>query len=145
MKCSTLAAAAMAGALLLSSGLAAAQSRTKFDLGKREYDSNCVGCHGLTGKGDGPYMLVLAKKDPADLTTLTRKNNGVFPIQRVYEVIDGRQALQAHGPRDMPIWGLDYQGQAASSFYLDVPYDPEVYVRSRVLALVEYINRLQQR
>jgi hypothetical protein len=90
-------------------------------------------------------MLVLAKKDPADLTTLTRKNNGVFPIQRVYEVIDGRQALQAHGPRDMPIWGLDYQAQAASSFYLDVPYDPEVYVRSRVLALVEYINRLQQR
>jgi mono/diheme cytochrome c family protein len=135
----------VACALLVSAGLAAAQAQPKFDLGKREYDSNCAGCHGFTGKGDGPYMLVLAKKDPADLTTLTRKNNGVFPIQRVYEVIDGRQALQAHGPRDMPIWGLDYQARAANSFYLDVPYDPEVYVRSRVLALVEYVNRLQQR
>ncbi|HSD41181.1 MAG TPA: cytochrome c [Burkholderiales bacterium] len=145
MKRSRFAAGAMAGALLLASGIATAQLQPKFDLGKREYDSNCAGCHGLTGKGDGPYMLVLAKKDPADLTTLTRKNNGVFPIQRVYEVIDGRQALQAHGPRDMPIWGLDYQARAANAFYLDVPYDPEVYVRSRVLALVEYINRLQQR
>lgn len=140
MKCSRLAAAAIAGALLLSSGLAAAQA--KFDLGKREYDSNCAGCHGLKGKGDGPFMLVLARKDPSDLTTLTRRNNGVFPIQRVYEVIDGRQALQAHGPRDMPIWGLDYEARSAS---VDLPYDPETFVRSRILALVEYVNRLQQR
>lgn len=140
MKCSRLATAAIAGALVLSSGLAAAQA--KFDLGKREYDANCAGCHGLKGKGDGPFMLVLARKDPSDLTTLTRRNNGVFPIQRVYEVIDGRQALQAHGPRDMPIWGLDYEARSAS---VDLPYDPETFVRGRILALVEYVNRLQQR
>src|SRR5512134_63832 len=144
MKRSRFAAGAMGGALLLASGIATAQLQPKFDLGKREYDSNCAGCHGLTGKGDGPYMLVLAKKDPADLTTLTRKNNGVFPIQRVYEVIDGRQALQAHGPRDMPIWGLDYQA-GSHAYPRDEPYDSEAFVRSRILALVDYINRLQQR
>ena len=27
--------------------------------------------------------------------------------------------------------------------YMDVPYDPEVYVRTRILSLVEYLNRLQ--
>jgi mono/diheme cytochrome c family protein len=142
MNGSRLAAAAVAGALFLSAGIAAAQTKPKFDLGKWEYDSNCAGCHGRTGKGDGPYMLVLAKKDPADLTTLTRRNNGVFPMQRVYEVIDGRQALQSHGPRDMPIWGLDYEARSAS---IDLPYDPEVFIRGRILALVEYVNRLQQK
>lgn len=144
MRCSTFTAGMLAGALLVSSGTAVAQARQKVDLGKLEYESNCVGCHGRAGKGDGPYLLLLAKKEPADLTTLTRKNNGVFPFQRVYEVIDGRQVLQAHGPRDMPIWGLDYQA-GSHAYPRDEPYDPEAFVRSRILALVDYINRLQQR
>jgi hypothetical protein len=65
-------------------------------------------------------------------------------MQRVHEVIDGRQALQAHGPRDKPIWGLDYQA-AAHAYPRDEPYDSDAYVRSRILALVDYISRLQQR
>lgn len=144
MKRSSYTAIALAAALLLSSGAATAQARTKVDLGKLEYESNCIGCHGRAGKGDGPYLLLLAKKEPADLTTLARRNNGAFPFQRVYEVIDGRQAFQAHGPRDMPIWGLDYQA-ASHAYTRDEPYDPEAFVRGRILALVDYINRLQQR
>lgn len=144
MKRSKFPAVLVAGVLLVSSGLATAQGRPKVDLGKQEYEANCAGCHGPTGKGDGSFTLLLAKKDPVDLTTLARKNNGVFPMQRVYEVIDGRQPLQSHGPRDMPIWGLDYQAKAAA-FIPEEPYDPEVYVRGRILALVEYIHRLQRR
>jgi mono/diheme cytochrome c family protein len=144
MRRSTITAAMLAGALLVPSGMAMAQARPMADLGKQEYESNCIGCHGRAGKGDGPYLLLLAKKEPADLTTLTRKNNGVFPLQRVYEVIDGRQALEAHGPRDMPIWGLDYRA-GSHAYPRDEPYDPEAFVRSRILALVDYINRLQQR
>jgi hypothetical protein len=63
-------------------------------------------------------------------------------MAQVYEVIDGRKEVQAHGPRDMPIWGADYSVKAAEH-YVDVPYDPESYVRARILALIEYINRLQ--
>jgi mono/diheme cytochrome c family protein len=113
----------------------------KFDLGKREYLSNCAVCHGLGGKGDGVYKDLLNQR-PSDLTVLARENNGVFPHQRVYEIIDGRQEIKVHGPRDMPIWGADYFEKAIPE-YTDIPYDPAVYVRARIIALVDYVNRLQ--
>jgi mono/diheme cytochrome c family protein len=112
-----------------------------FDLGKREYDFKCAVCHGRLGKGDGPYAGLLETKI-ADLTTLSKRNNEVFPFQWVQEVIDGRQAFKAHGPSDMPIWGLDYLAKYWGS-YVDVPYDAETYIRTRVLALTEYVYRLQ--
>lgn len=115
--------------------------KPKFDLGKKEYLSNCAVCHGLSGKGDGAYKDLL-NKSPSDLTVLARENNGVFPYQRVYEIIDGRQEIKAHGPRDMPIWGADYLEKAIPE-YTDIPYDPAVYVRARIIALVDYVNRLQ--
>ena len=57
-------------------------------------------------------------------------------------MIDGRQEVKGHGPRDMPVWGRDYQIKAGEH-YGDVAYDPEVYVRGRILALIDYLNRLQ--
>ncbi len=44
----------------------------------------------------------------------------------------------------MPVWGTAYRIQAAEH-YMDAPYDPESYVRARVLALIEYINRMQSK
>jgi hypothetical protein len=73
---------------------------------------------------------------------LSKNNKGVFPFDRIYNVIDGRLDIRAHGPGDMPIWGRDYSAKAAE-VYMDVPYHPESYVRSRILALTEYIARLQ--
>ena len=115
----------------------------KFDFGKHEYDSKCAVCHGKAGKGDGPYAGLLNTK-VADLTTLSQRNNGMFPFLWVQEVIDGRQSFRAHGPSEMPIWGLDYLAKARES-YMDVPYDAEAYVRTRILALTEYLFRLQIR
>jgi hypothetical protein len=79
----------------------------------------------------------------ADLTTLSKRNNGVFPFARVAEIIDGRETVKAHGTRDMPIWGRDYYLREAQEAYMDVPYEPEAYVRTRILALTEYVHRLQ--
>ena len=136
------AGAVLAGAMILfASGSILAQQQPKFDFGKREYVSNCAVCHGLTGKGDGVYKEFL-NKSPSDLTSIAKANQGVFPYQKVYEIIDGRQQVKAHGPGDMPIWGAEYRAKSATD-YLDVPYDPEAYVRTRILALVEYVNRLQ--
>jgi mono/diheme cytochrome c family protein len=122
--------------------LAAAQQ--KVDLGKREYDSNCAVCHGQKGRGDGPYGPMMGKGEigAADITTLAQRNKGVFPFAQVYEVIDGTQAVKQHGPREMPIWGADYKVKGAE-YYMEVPYDPATYVRTRILALVEYVYRLQ--
>lgn len=122
-------------------GTAAAQapSAQRVDIGKREFDNNCAVCHGRDGKGGGPYVDLL-RRSPPDLTTMTKRNGGVFPLSKAYEVIEG--AGVGHGTRDMPIWGQEYNVKAAE-YYVDVPYNSEAYVRSRILALAEYLNRLQ--
>jgi len=121
---------------------AASGQTTRVDPGKREFDANCAVCHGSTGKGNGPYQDML-KRSPPDLTTLSRRNGGILPANRLYEAIEGAN-VPAHGSRDMPIWGAAFRIQAGE-YYADMPYDTAVYVRSRILALVEYINRLQER
>lgn len=87
-------------------------------------------------------MMQLATKLP-DLTMLASNNKGVFPFDRVYQVIDGRQELKAHGTREMPIWGRAFRMQS-SAFFENYPAgDPESSARSRILALTEYVYRLQ--
>ena len=124
---------------LLAAGATLAQG--KFDLGRREFEANCAACHGTDGKGNGllkPYLT----RSPTDLTTAARRNQGVFPIARFYETIEGG-AVPAHGLRDMPVWGRDYRVEAAE-YYGELPYNPEAYVRVRILSLIEYLSRLQQ-
>lgn len=131
----------LAGAVL---GLAsAAASANGISAGEREFRSNCAGCHSIDGK-PAPFVEFL-KSTPTDLTALAKNNAGVFPFQRVYEVIDGRAEVKAHGPRDMPIWGIEY-GDAADEYYADYfrTYDTEAFVRSRVFALIEYLNSIQK-
>ena len=128
-------------ALFAMSGISSATwAADKAGVGKLEYQSNCASCHGNDGKG-GAYVDFL-KVTPPDLSQLAKKNGGVFPLERVYSVIDGRQEVKGHGPRDMPVWGRDYQIKAGEH-YGDVAYDPEAYVRGRILALIDYLNRLQ--
>ena len=131
---------AIAAMLALSGTSFGTLAADKEGMGKLEYQSNCASCHGNDGKG-GAYVDFL-KVTPPDLTQLSKKNGGVFPLERVYNVIDGRQEVKAHGSRDMPIWGRDYQIRAGE-YYVDVGYDPEAYVRGRILALIDYLNRLQ--
>jgi mono/diheme cytochrome c family protein len=131
--------AGVACATLLCAGISAAADKS--DPGKSEYDAYCAVCHGVTGDGNGPYRPALVKP-PADLTQLTKKNGGVYPYNHVYQVIDGRILVAGHGPSDMPIWGDRYLARAAEH-YVDVPYEPERYVRGRILALAEYVSRLQ--
>jgi mono/diheme cytochrome c family protein len=139
MKPSVSAFAVCAGLLIAGTGAIAATE--KIDPGKREYDANCASCHGVTGRGDGPYAPALTKA-PADLTVLQIKNGGTFPFGRVYEVIDGRAAFATHSTREMPVWGTRYQ-LAAAEYYRDVLYDPEAYIHGRIVSVTEYVYRLQ--
>lgn len=121
------------------------------DVGEVEYLTSCSACHGLDGRGDGPLRGELKSK-PADLTVLAKKNNGVFPLNAIYETIDGRKSVSAHGTSEMPIWGFRYMpspnqalGPAAADKYLNLSYNPDFAVRNRVLALVDFLNRIQEK
>ena len=137
-----LAVALGARVALQAAAQTSAPGAQRVDLGKREFDSNCASCHGIAGKGNGPMAELLTRSAP-DLTQLAKRNGGVLPIPRLYEVIDGT-SVPSHGTRDMPVWGRDYRLQAGE-YYMELPYDPEAYVRVRVLSLIEYISRLQQK
>ncbi|HVO88162.1 MAG TPA: cytochrome c [Casimicrobiaceae bacterium] len=138
MKRNALAWTLCAGTLVAAGAATAAE---KVDVGKSEYDVSCAVCHGISGDGNGPYKPSLAKA-PSNLTRLAKNNAGTFPFEHVYQVIDGRIRVEGHGPSDMPIWGDRYTVRAAEH-YVDVPYEPERFVRARILAVTEYVSRLQ--
>ena len=109
-------------------------------LGADEYRRSCLNCHGVDGRGDGPMAQFLTVK-PADLTQITRNNDGLFPIIRVYQVIDGTTLVPTHGERAMPVWGeryLEYSGGNYGGL------EGEQGVRLRILELLFYIQSIQQ-
>ncbi len=135
----------LASMILAASSATVAADKEKLDLGRQEFLDKCAVCHGKSGKGEGGHIMDLLKKAPSDLTMLSKKNGGVFPFDRVYAVIDGRETIVGHGDRDMPIWGKAYNTETAraAEHYFDVPYDMEMYVRARILALIDYLYRIQ--
>lgn len=132
--------------LLVLSATSFANDKDRFDAGKREFMNRCAVCHGAGGMGDGGAIDIL-KAAPTDLTTLSKRNGGVFPYERVYSVIDGRLVVKGHGSRDMPIWGKDYSVETvkADEHFGAMPYNMEMYVRSRILALIDYLYRIQKK
>jgi mono/diheme cytochrome c family protein len=114
------------------------------EFGQFEYLSSCAPCHGPTGKGDGPTAKSL-NRPPTDLTKLSEANNGVFPISRAYDVIDGRSVTRAQGRRDMPVWGEIYMGQTKYPGGTLSQDSSEVIVRARILGLIEHISSLQSK
>jgi mono/diheme cytochrome c family protein len=120
-------------------GTATAQLRT--DFGRFEYENNCQACHGANGRGDG-YFAEYLKLPMPDLTTVTQRNGGVFPADRMQRVIDGRLEVKGHGPRQMPVWGAHYNDRARE-YFKGTAYDSEAYIRVRVLSLVDYLYSIQ--
>jgi mono/diheme cytochrome c family protein len=113
-------------AIIMIPGAGYTQSR---DSGQYWYSNYCASCHGRDGKGDGAVAKSL-NHHPADLTRLSATNGGIFPSERIAEVIDGRREVAAHGPREMPVWGRA------------VRFGPSI-VRVRVRAIVGYVSTLQ--
>ncbi len=116
-----------------------------FDEGKFEFKWACATCHGIDGKGKGPLSSELNVRPP-DLTVLAKKNNGAFPLTQVYEVIDGRKVIEAHGGREMPIWGaFNSKELYPPGRLIDPSYNPEADVRRRILAIIDYLIRIQEK
>jgi len=92
----------------------------------------CASCHGAAGRGDGA-MAGQLRRVPPDLTTSATRNGGVFPAERVRQVIDGT-GIAAHGDREMPVWGAVFKRSGAGGD-----------VDARIEAIVRFLQGLQQR
>ena len=57
------------------------ENTNKVDLGKNEFELNCAVCHGLQGRGDGPYAGLLKTPVP-DLTPLQQLQADAAPDLR---------------------------------------------------------------
>lgn len=131
----------LAGLLALSAACGA-QPVQRIDAGKMEYESHCAICHGENGRGSGEMRKFLTKA-PTDLTTMTKRSGGAFPNQLAWEIIDGRTEVGPHGTRSMPVWGRVYRQEALSE--PGAATQPEWYVRNRIVALLDYLSRIQER
>ncbi len=113
-----------------------AEVRDPIASGKATYEASCMSCHGTEARGDGPVAELLTIP-PADLTQLRKKQGGLFPVDEVYRIIDGREEYRAHGTREMPVWGniwSDAEGQPIA----------EEKVERRINELVEYLRSIQE-
>ena len=97
----------------------------------------CSACHGMHGHGDGPAAPVL-QPPPADLTRITQRHDGLFPVAEITALIDGRTVILAHGSREMPIWGVRFGEMGGGG-----PAG-EAVVRDVLHMLIDYLQAIQQ-
>jgi len=105
--------------------------------GKQLFMENCASCHGTDAKGSGEMARHLIKMPP-DLTQLSARNGGVFPMDDVMSTIDGLH----RGPKfsgAMPEFGAGDLGQTVvverGGLGMPVPIE--------LLLLAEYLEEVQ--
>ena len=93
----------------------------------------CAPCHGAAGRGDGA-MAGQLRRVPPNLTTFATRNGGVFPAERVRQVIDGT-GVASHGDRDMPVWGAVFKRLPVGG----------AGAQDRIDAVVRFLQEIQER
>jgi hypothetical protein len=140
------------------------------DPNRAQFLSDCSGCHGVDAKGNGPLSSTLKSKPP-DLTILAKRNGGVFPVRSLYQAIDGRGIYTGHDVREMPVWGCrqspppTISSPPSSPFsltkrkkvrtdsvkshdyqdHLNLSCDAEDVIANRILSVVEFLRRIQEK
>lgn len=122
---------AMVGLLaILGTGTSAVGQST----GKHDFEQLCAPCHGIDGTGK---VRDLVEANPPDLTDLSLSNNGKFPFDKVYRIVDGRQMLNSHKRFAMPFWGIYLQKQGT--------HESEAAVKQRITEIVRYVEIIQKK
>jgi mono/diheme cytochrome c family protein len=97
------------------------------------YNQHCAACHGTDLSGAGPFPPPY--RTPPDLTTLTLRHGGKFPLAYVSKILRNGVTLPAHGPAQMPVWGSEFAGKNR----LD-----ESQIAIRIRNLANYIKMMQK-
>ena len=121
-------------ALSVAGSVAAQTAEPDFAAGAEEYRVACAACHGEAAGGNGPIATMFQGGVP-DLTGLAARNDGIFPLTDVVQMIDGRLEVRAHG-NPMPVFGNRYAAASGP--------DGENMVRLKVLELTYYLNSIQE-
>ena len=126
--------------MLLTAGVAClasacATSRLEQPSGERVFATHCASCHGPMGEGNGPVAPAFNIAVP-NLRTLNQRYDGDFPANEVARYIDGRDLPDAHGERQMPVWGYVFE---ATETIVPGAEDPA----TRIAALVEHLRSIQ--
>jgi mono/diheme cytochrome c family protein len=98
------------------------------------FKAYCASCHGVDARGGGPMANSL-KVAPADLTRISMRSGGTFPLARVSRIISGEEQMPSgHGTSDMPVWG---------PIFSRVEADRDLG-RVRIDNLARYLKQLQK-
>lgn len=95
------------GVVLLSVAGSARSADYMSMSGKELYGRFCAACHGVEAHGDGPVAASFKIQVP-DLTLIAHRHRGTFSIESIQRFIDGRNVVNAHGTRAMPVWGEEF-------------------------------------
>jgi hypothetical protein len=86
------------------------------------------------------------KTTPPSLRTLAARRNGVFDVNEIVKIIDGRDMPRAHGTREMPIWGSLFRFVAEASGILSSDMeDTEKDAQKHLLAVAKYLETIQEK
>ena len=85
------------------------------------------------GEGNGPVARDL-KTPPTNLRLLSELYGNPLQEDKVARAIDGRAEVEAHGPREMPVWGERFSDEGHAG---------ERQVRKRIAKLVAYLQSIQ--
>ncbi len=137
----TLAAAIALGGVSLAS--AQSPSDVSLSAAAKDFADYCAPCHGAGGKGDGSIATRL-NMQPANLTRIAEHAGGTFPAEAVYDKIEGLSMPDAHGSREMPVWGDVFVTQAVGTTTSLAEARAAAHrAHDRIQALVDYLRTIQ--
>jgi hypothetical protein len=122
--------------LLAATAVLAQEASGEYAVGREEY---LVACYGEAADGNGE-IAIMFKNGVPDLTGIAKRNDGVFPLLKVIQTIDGRSMIRGHG-NPMPVFGNRYRAEADGG---NAIFGAEALARGRVLELALYLQSIQQ-
>ena len=132
----------LASAAIMAAACAAQAQESEIIIGKTTFERSCTVCHGFDAEAQG-NISELFKVPPKDLTTIAQRNDGVFPLQRVYHVIAGDIEERAHGSSEMPIWGDYFKADTLEDRGITAS-DAADIAQGRILSVVYYLLSIQK-